>query len=106
MGRRPATYQQRRSRAFPECGRISGISTGGADTLSRRLQIKPKLRAARAFHGRAILRHGPFFSREAASEGGVLRAVFCGEVSGRYASPSVMEIWAMRDDGPPMEGVR
>jgi len=97
VGRRPATYQQRRSRAFPECGRISGISTGGADTLSRRLQIKPKLRAPRAFHGRAILRHGPFFSREAASEGGVLRAVFCGEVSGRYASPSVMEIWAMRE---------
>ena len=101
MGRRPATYQQRRSRAFPECGRISGISTSGAVTLSRRLQIKPKLRAERVFHGRAILRHGPFFSREAASEGGVLRAVFCGEVSGRYASPSVMEIWAMRDDGPP-----
>ena len=32
----------------------------------------------------------------------VIRSVFCGEVSGRNTSPSVMEIWAMRDDGPPI----
>jgi len=62
---------------------------------------KPKTPSRVTFHGRAILRHGPFFSREAASEGGVLRAVFCGEVSGRHVSPFVMEIWAMQDDGPP-----
>jgi len=32
---------------------------------------------------------------------GVVRAVLRGEVSGCHTSPSVMEIWAMRDDGPP-----
>jgi hypothetical protein len=32
---------------------------------------------------------------------GVVRAVLRGEVSGCHTSPYVMEIWAMRDDGPP-----
>jgi hypothetical protein len=32
---------------------------------------------------------------------GVVRAILCGEVYGCHTSPSVMEIWAMRDDGPP-----
>ena len=33
--------------------------------------------------------------------GAVAQAVFRGEVFGRHSSPSVIEIWAMRDDGPP-----
>ena len=35
--------------------------------------------------------------------GAVAQAVFSGEVFGRHSSPSVMEIWAMRDDGPPIK---
>jgi hypothetical protein len=33
--------------------------------------------------------------------GTVAQAVFRGEVFGRHSTPSVIEIWAMRDDGPP-----
>jgi hypothetical protein len=32
---------------------------------------------------------------------GVVRAILCVEVYGCHTSLSVMEIWAMRDDGPP-----
>ena len=35
---------------------------------------RPKTPSRVTFHGRAILRHGPFFSRQAASEGGVALA--------------------------------
>jgi hypothetical protein len=33
--------------------------------------------------------------------GAVAQEVFRGEVSGGHSTPSVIENWAMRDDGPP-----
>ena len=57
--------------------------------------------------------HDPFFSRAAASErsmtvsvvqaAGVAWAVFRGEVSGCHSTPSVFDIWAMPEDGPPID---
>ena len=79
---------------------------------SRRLCSPLLCDSALRILGGFILRHDPIFSRESAFEGsmtvsgvqaaGVAWAVFRGEVSGCHSTPSVFDIWAMPEDGPPI----